>query len=228
MPEAVRLLLIETSGKTGQVAVADGAGVLDSRRLEESRRHARDLAPAVRELLLAQGWQARDLNAVAVSRGPGSYTGLRVGLMSAQALAYATGCAVLALDTFAVIARQSPPEASSVIVIADAQQERVYAQRFQRTRDDWEAADALRIEPIAALLGQRQPADWLTGPGLALHAAKLPTGTPVVAAPQREARLDSMLALAVARLAQGQRDDLWRLEPLYARPSSAEEQWDRR
>ena len=80
--------------------------------LDESRRHARDLAPAVRDLLAEQGWPARSLEAVIVSRGPGSYTGLRVGIMSAKTLAYATGCALLAVDTFAVIARQAPPEAA--------------------------------------------------------------------------------------------------------------------
>ena len=80
-----RLLLIETSGRVGQVALADGPSVVGVRRLEESRHHARDLAPAVADLLAAASWTPRDLSAVAVSRGPGSYTGLRVGIMSAKA-----------------------------------------------------------------------------------------------------------------------------------------------
>src|SRR5215471_12911522 len=103
-----RLLLLETSGRVGQVALAEGGRLRGVRRLEETRRHARDLAPAVRELLAAQGWRVRDLHGVIVSRGPGSYTGLRVGIMSAKALAYATGCTLLAIDTFAVIAGQAP------------------------------------------------------------------------------------------------------------------------
>src|SRR5438034_42231 len=80
-------------------------------------------------------------------RGPGSYTGLRVGLMSAKALAYATGCELRAVDTFAAIAHQSPAEAPSVWVIADALQGQVYRQRFTRSADGWSAADELRIEP---------------------------------------------------------------------------------
>src|SRR5262249_48878627 len=99
--EPARLLILETSCRRGLVALAAGTELRGVRRLDESRRHARDLAPAVAELLSEQGWKARDLQAVLVGRGPGSYTGLRVGIMSARALAYATGCALIGLDTFA-------------------------------------------------------------------------------------------------------------------------------
>src|SRR5262249_57410856 len=95
-----RLLLIETSSRAGLVALAEGGRLLGQRQLEEARRHARDLAPAVRDLLAGQNWRARDLHAVVVSRGPGSYTGLRVGIMSAKALAYAAGCELLDIRTF--------------------------------------------------------------------------------------------------------------------------------
>src|SRR5262249_19484451 len=128
-----RLLILETSGRIGQVALAEGGEILSRRRLDEARRHARDLAPTLAEQLAAQGWRARDLNGIVGSRGPGSYTGLRVGIMSAKALAYATGCALLAVDTFTAIALQAPEAASRVEVVADAQQGRVYAQRFIHT-----------------------------------------------------------------------------------------------
>src|SRR6516225_3465310 len=69
-----RFLSLETSGRVGQVALAEGDQVRGVRRLDEARRHARDLAPAVKDLLDRQGWRPRDLQAVIVSRGPGSYT----------------------------------------------------------------------------------------------------------------------------------------------------------
>ena len=107
-----RLLLIETSGRSGQVALAEGNALLAVRRLDEARHQARDLAPAVADLLAAIGWKPRDIAAIVVSRGPGSYTGLRVGIMSAKTFAYAAGCALLAIDTFAVIAAQAPTKPS--------------------------------------------------------------------------------------------------------------------
>src|SRR5262245_37871016 len=134
MSSVARFLILETSGRPGQVAVAEGGTIKASRRLDEARRHGRDLARAVAALLTEQDWKARDLQAVIVSLGPGSYTGLRVGLMSAKTLAYATGCALIGVETFRAIARQTPPEVLDVDVLADAQQDKVYWQRFRRSK----------------------------------------------------------------------------------------------
>src|SRR4051794_4105562 len=115
-----RLLILETSQRVGAVALARGDNIVGERSLDESRRHARDLVPAIQMLLAEQSWRARDLEAVMVTRGPGSYTGLRVGLMSAKTLAYATGCPLLAIDTFAAVYQQAPVGLTAVDVIADA------------------------------------------------------------------------------------------------------------
>jgi tRNA threonylcarbamoyladenosine biosynthesis protein TsaB len=219
-----RLLIVETSGRVGQVAVAEGTALRGVRQLDQARRHARDLAPAVADLLASQGWRPRDLHAVIVSRGPGSYTGLRVGIMSAKALAYATGCTLVAIDTFAAIAVQSPAEADGVDVLADAQQDKLYVQHFRRTTTGvWEAASALAIMPAADWLTRRAPTAWSSGPGLAIVETRLPSGSRVVPAADREPRSESLLHLGLGKYQAGQRDDVWSLEPLYARPSSAEE-----
>src|SRR5438309_1467027 len=83
-----RLLLLDTSGRRGVVALADGEALLGEHHLAESRRHARDLTPLTADLLTRQGWKARELDAVVIGLGPGSYTGLRVGLIAAKSLAY--------------------------------------------------------------------------------------------------------------------------------------------
>src|SRR5207247_6191598 len=92
-------LILETSGRVGQVALAEGENLLAGQRLDETRRHGRDLAPAVVSLLKGFGWKPRAVNVVLVSRGPGSYTRLRVGIMSARTFAYGTGAALLTMDT---------------------------------------------------------------------------------------------------------------------------------
>lgn len=215
-----RLLLIETSGRVGQVALAEGESLLAARQLDEARRQARDLAPAVAELLAGAGWKPRDVSAVVVSRGPGSYTGLRVGIMSAKAFAYAAGCALLAIDTFAAVALQAPEGASPLDVIADAQQAKVYVQRFGRGG----AASPLTIRPAPEWLAQ-SPAPWVSGPGLRLHRGRLPAGVRAVEEALWEPRPESLLVLALRRWRAGERDDPFAVEPLYLRPSSAEEQW---
>ena len=156
-PTPRRLLLLETSHQPGLVGLALGDRLVARRRLESGRHNARDLAPAVAALLAEQGWAARDLGGVAVGRGPGSYTGLRVGIMSAKTLAYVTGCPLVALDTFAVIAAQSPAECGRIDIIADAQKEAVYVQGFVREGEAWRPADELRVVGFADWLAGRDP-----------------------------------------------------------------------
>jgi tRNA threonylcarbamoyladenosine biosynthesis protein TsaB len=229
-PSEPRLLILETSGRVGQVALAEGERLCGVRRLDEARRHARDLAPAVRDLLAEQGWQPRDLVAVVVSRGPGSYTGLRVGIMSAKAFAYATGCVLLAVDTFAAIAHQAPAEVLRVDVLADAQQDRVYVQPFVRAAagNPVQPAGPLRILPFADWLAGREQGASVSGPGLRGKEDRLAGGAGVVAADLWDPRPENLLTLGLDRYRKGERDDVWALEPLYLRPSAAEEQWQGR
>jgi len=220
-----RLLILETSGRTGQVALALGDELRSVRRLDETRRQARDLAPAMAALLAEQGWRPREVQAVLVSRGPGSYTGLRVGIMSAKTFAYATGCALLAVDTFTAIAWQAPQPIARVDVLADAQQDKVYVQPFARGADGWRPSADLTIRRFADWLAARQTDAWVMGPGLHKWASQLSADVPMVDASLWEPRPASLLHLGLARYALGERDDPWALEPLYLRPSSAEEQW---
>jgi tRNA threonylcarbamoyladenosine biosynthesis protein TsaB len=224
-PSDAKLLLIETSGRIGQIGLAEGAGLRAQRRLDAARRHARDLAPAVKDMLAALGWRPSDIAAVVVSRGPGSYTGLRVGIMSAKTFAYATGCRVVAIDTFATLALQAGP-GGEVEVIADAQQQRVYAQRFHwPSHTEPRPMTPLAIYTIADWLAQLPPGCRVTGPVLGMHTQRLAAVNPCMEDSKWEPGLDSLLRLALPRLAAGECDDLWKLEPLYARPSSAEEVW---
>jgi tRNA threonylcarbamoyladenosine biosynthesis protein TsaB len=209
--------------------VAGGEQISSVRRLDEARRHARDLVPAVADLLAARRWQPKDVQLVVVSRGPGSYTGLRVGIMSAKTFAYVTGCTLLAIDTFAAIASQAPGEANHVDVLADAQQNKVYVQSFARLKTGvWAPASQLHIESVADWLAGRDPNAWVTGPGLHVYGSRLPEGTAVVETSAWDPQAESLLKIALARYRAGERDDSWTVEPLYLRPSSAEEKWRQR
>lgn len=225
MTSAPQLLLLETSGRGGFVAVAEGPKLLRCHQLDEARRHARDLAPAVAELLKAQNWRPRDVTAVAVGRGPGSYTGLRVGLMSAMTFAYATGCKLIALETFAILAQQAPREVEALDVLADAQQEKVYVQSFHRDKNLAWSATPLTIQRLTEWIPTRQTDAWLTGPGLVVHGSRLPAERQL-ASERWHPVPEAMLSLTLQRQELSRFDDLWKVEPLYLRPSSAEEKWD--
>lgn len=225
-----RVLIFETSGRAGFVALAVGQEMLGVRQLDETRRHARDLAPSVLELLAKHKWQPRDIDVIFVSRGPGSYTGLRVGLMSAKSFAYATRCALLTLETFTVIASQAPAEVDILDVVADAQQNKLYVQRFARNTS---ASNLLPQSPLTILtteewLTHLDETVWVSGPGVsslkdpALHRIQIVPTELLHPLPE------SLLRVGLDRFRQGEREDCFAVEPLYLRPSSAEEKWQLR
>lgn len=223
---APRVLILETSHQPGLVALAEGERMLGVHRLDEARRHARDLVPATAALLKQQAWKARDFGAVIVSQGPGSYTGLRVGLMAAKMLSYTSGAALLGVPTFAAIARQAPAEAPAVAVLADAQQGKAYVQPFGPAAGGARPSlGALTIVDFDNWLRTCPPEVWLTGPGLEIFAPRLRASRHVVPPALTTPTAEALLALGLARLSAGERDDPFALEPLYLRRSSAEEKW---
>ena len=223
-----RVLILETSGRLGRLAVARGRNLLAERRLDGNRRHARDLAPTVAELCRQCGWRVRDLETVLVSRGPGSYTGLRVGFISAKTLAYATGCVFFAIDSFAAIARQAPADVHQLDILADAQQENVYVQRWEQGRGRWQPILPLMIRPVSQWLAELPSGVWVSGPGLCAVQPRLRSVNRAVPEDVREPLPESLLAIGMDHWEAGEAEDLWLAEPLYLRPSNAERNWNKR
>lgn len=214
-------LLIETSGRGGFVALAVGGTVVGTRVLDPGRRQNRDLAPFAGELLAAAGLTPKSLRGVMVGVGPGSYTGLRVGLISAKVLAYAVGCELIAVPTFAAVAELAPPELTTVDVISDGLQGLVYCQRYGRAGGVMAATTALSILTLTEWVETGPTA--VSGPGVALADAALEANVLRVAVELRMPTAASLFA-AGRRVAPVSREELFALEPLYLRPSSAEEQ----
>jgi tRNA threonylcarbamoyladenosine biosynthesis protein TsaB len=204
-------LLIETSGRTCRAGLARDGRVIRSCTLEETRRLARDLAPNIAEMLKKEDLAPKDVSGVMVSIGPGSYTGLRVGIASAKTFAFATGCPLIAVPTFAAVSREVPEPDRETWVIADALQGQVYIQRYRNGA----ALDELRIATASEAFAEVSPDVWLAGPGLATYKLN---DTGLVAEPS----LESLLQAGAGRSPLS-RAELFALEPLYLRGSSAEE-----
>ena len=216
-----RVLVIETSGRVGQVALAAGNVVVAEARLGEGHRRASDLALVVDRLLKGQGWTARELTAVVVGLGPGSYTGLRVGLASAKALAYTTGCAFFGVETFATVAMRSP--VAQVSVIADALQGKLFHRDYRRT-DSGALEPAGRLEIMVAddWIASLRPGVLVTGPAGGLFEGRLPAGSRLAANDERDPRPIDLLNVAMES-PWAVTTDMWTAEPYYLRGSSAEE-----
>jgi tRNA threonylcarbamoyladenosine biosynthesis protein TsaB len=128
----LRVLAFDTSGPALSAAAAEsgGRGVLAWRREELARGHAERLLPMLREVLAGVGWGWADVGLVAVTRGPGSFTGLRAGVAVARALGLSLGCPVLGLGTLEVVAHAAAGAGRPLLAVLDARRGEVYAQRF--------------------------------------------------------------------------------------------------
>lgn len=126
-----RLLLIETSTSLCSTALAEDGRIVCSRRSTEPRAHASLTALFVKEMLEESGWTVRELDAVAVSAGPGSYTGLRVGSSTAKGLCFGGQVPLIAVSTLDILARQAieaglPEGCKAILPMVDARRMEVY------------------------------------------------------------------------------------------------------
>lgn len=126
-----RLLLIETSTSLCSTALAEDGRIVCSRRSTEPRAHASLTAVFVKEMLEESGWTVRELDAVAVSAGPGSYTGLRVGSSTAKGLCFGGQVPLIAVSTLDILARQAieaglPEGCKAILPMVDARRMEVY------------------------------------------------------------------------------------------------------
>jgi tRNA threonylcarbamoyladenosine biosynthesis protein TsaB len=235
------LLLFETSGPSAQVGLAQGHTLLSRATVDRGRQHARDLIPTVERLCIEQQWRPSNIDAVAVSIGPGSYTGLRVGIMTAKTLAYALNKPLLAIPTFDIIAHQNflaDPTLSSLTIIADGQQDKVYVQTFTPfflqgrkveskggTVQDESPESPLNILPGESWRSSLTTSTVLTGPGLRQQQHLLSPAIRLLPADLWDPKLTSLLSIALSYINQHKFCNSFTLEPLYLRASAAEEQW---
>ncbi len=216
-----RWLLLETS-ELPRVGLALDGVIVASVELPKGREHNRALVPTVRGLLEQLEWKPAELTGIAVGIGPGSYTGLRIGLMLAKTLAYAVGCRVVAVPSFHWLAA-SVEVADEVDVIADALKQTVYVQKFGPANGVGvrRPLDTLRAEKVLDWIRTIRPDAVVAGPGLELHAAVLPAGVRI--APTDTTAVFASLIAVARTLPELTRAELFSLEPLYVRGSSAEE-----
>ena len=122
-----RILLLETSTARLSVALAQDGEVVASRICDEPRQQASLTAPLVKEVLDSLGLTVRDCQAVCVSKGPGSYTGLRVGVSTAKGLAFGAGIPLLSMDTLDVlVAGVKDISPAFIVPMIDARRMEVY------------------------------------------------------------------------------------------------------
>ena len=153
-PTSQHLLAIETSTEAGSVAlITNGAPAFDL-HFHAHNSHSRVAAPAIEALLKLAGLQVRDLAAVAISAGPGSYTGLRIGTSLAKGLCFGAGVPLIAVSTLHALALQLQPTAlalsATLLPMLDARRMEVYTAAYQSTMSELMAPQPLVVEGPAS------------------------------------------------------------------------------
>lgn len=223
----MRILALETAGKTGTVAGLSDANLLVELELDHTQRSAQSLAPAIETLLKQIAWAPADVQLVAVSVGPGSFTGLRIGVTTAKVFAYAVGAGVLGVDTLEAIAAAAPADRPTIWAVLDAQRGEVAAQRFgPAVAGRRQPIGPQRLMAIEAWLAELTPADAVAGPVLHRLLDRMPPGVEVLDRGYWNPRAAAIGRLAALHYAEGRRDDFLKLVPHYSRRSAAEEKLD--
>jgi len=207
----VLLLAFDTSTPAVTVALHDGTRVLVSHTVVDARRHGELLAPGIAHVLADAGRSASDLTGLAVGVGPGPFTGLRVGLMTARAMGDALRVPVTGVCTLAVIAAAIVSD-QPFLVATDARRREVYWARYTATGARVAGPQVGRPADLPAGLP-------VAGSALELYP-ELGGGTATLILP-RYPSAARLAALAATRLAAGAAPGP--AEPLYLRRPDARE-----
>lgn len=219
------ILGIDTSGQAGSVAICRDNDVVAEAALEQSgRRHAQTLVSQIAMMMKGQHLSPADLAGIAATRGPGSFTGLRVGVVCAKTLAYSLGVPLILVDTFDVIAAQCPPEWSAIWIVDDAQRQELYVGRYEHSRNSALTLTTSRtIQPGRDWLATLDLNDIVVGPGTLRIPAEIASPRIMRNADVTIPQAATACRLATARLQAGDTDDVWTAAPFYIRVSGAEE-----
>lgn len=221
----MKILALESATLAGGAALLDGDTVVGESRTNIALTHSERLMVAVDRLLGDAGWTAKRLDGLAVSIGPGSFTGLRVGLATAKGLALALSIPIAAVPTLDALASTLPFADAPVCPLLDARKNEVYLSLYRWRRDRMEREwDYLALSPEAAV-ARLAPPVILLGEGVTPCRPFLAGRTDgvVIAPPPRW--LPSPVAvgqLGHALLAAGRGMAAQDVLPLYLRPSEAE------
>jgi tRNA threonylcarbamoyladenosine biosynthesis protein TsaB len=217
------LLAIDTATDRGGLALVEGERVLGEVCLATPGTYLQHLLPSLDSLLDQAGRRLEDLQGLVVSQGPGNFTGLRIGLATAKALAWALGTPLAAVSTFAVLAAACTGQELPVGVLVDAKRQEVYFGRYD-CRGAWPQP---RQEPerlaLADVPRRLTSPLLLTGPGLTVHAARLRAelAADIRFAPEelRLPKTEILARLGAHLLARGEGSSLESLTPTYLRPA---------
>ncbi len=216
-------IAIETATRTSSVALLDGDRFTEI-DLDSRLTHSQTLQPQLEEVMRLSGVLRGAIECIAVSIGPGSFTGLRIGLAAAKALSYAWDVPIIGVPTLEALAMNFPFDC--VLTLLDAQRDCAYYQFFDRLK----AADKVKVGSIEKIMSDAESiGEKVIVCGDALKKIKtLPSNVELAPINLRMPRAVNVGLVGRRLMADGLIDNVMNLEPKYVRRSEAEVLWEKR
>jgi len=196
--------------------------------------HSETLLPHIEQVLKMAAVAKEELTGIAVSNGPGSFTGLRIGLAAAKAMSYVLGIPLVGVSTLQALAYQLPAPGVRVMCLLDAQKGNAYVESYRWENNSLQVVDSVQVAKItdivAACANMNEQVILLGDAVQKKVAGKLELPANVSVAPPHIVmpRAACVAMLGQAKLMAGETDNVMDLEPVYIRRSEAEVLWEKR
>jgi tRNA threonylcarbamoyladenosine biosynthesis protein TsaB len=221
----MKILAIETSTWTGSIAVVDDDRLVCELTLHVEEAHSAQLMPAVDYVLKTAGIEPAKLDGFAVALGPGSFTGLRVGMSTVKGLAVAASKPVVGISTLEAMAWQFPYCPSLICPLIDARMKEVYGAWFKAIDGRIARLSEDLVLPVSSLLKDLREDALFFGSGSQRYReeiVRIAGGHAKLAWPATDGARASIIGfLAVEKMKRGDIPNIDELEPLYVRESQA-------
>jgi len=225
----MKILAVDTSTKTGSVALVEDELLIAEYTLNVSETHSARLMPTIDRVLQDAAVAIDEIDALAIAIGPGSFTGLRIGLATFKGLALAAEKRLVAVPTLDALAASIPFSAHIVCPTLDARMGEVYAAFYRFKNETCEKLSADMVLPVEAVFRDVRESVVILGDGIPLYRDRIVglLRDRAIFAPERLwiPRAVNVAVLAKSRLDKGESDDIDTLEPIYLRKSEAERKW---
>jgi tRNA threonylcarbamoyladenosine biosynthesis protein TsaB len=228
MPDRPYNLAIETSGRSGSVTLGMRDDVIDTAELPHKRRHNVELIPTIDALCRKHHVAPNMIGQAYVSLGPGSFTGLRVGITTVKMLALAQGVEAFGIPTLDVLAENAPSDTSHVAVCLNLKRDTVHSAVYKREGDGWSAIVDPMLRTMAKLLETCPRPACVIGDPLPAVPDAVADGVTLLDPEYAIGRSQAVYRLGRRAAATRPPDDPMRLAPLYIREPEAVALWNQR
>ena len=214
------ILGIETTGKVGSVAIIDENGKTVNRVTTDSMSHLRELVPMIKELVDELGISLNELDAIAVSVGPGSFTGIRIGLATAKTLAQTLGKKCISVNSLEIFKEKADSD-NKVAVIYNARRGQVYGAIYGNDGSEILAPGPYMLDEVLEVAEEYDDIKWY-GDGVIAYADRL-SSMNIADVDEINQSADMVCRCACLKLKAGELLAFAQLEPEYMRLPEAEQ-----